>query len=82
MYQGFDERAWDFLYAHRPKKLKEGRTKFNEPWIEEAEKAIIAVTAAKESGSFEPRWDMDVLTMALGNAEHCGYVRSMSSRKS
>jgi hypothetical protein len=81
-YEGFDERVQDFLYGRRLKKLKKGRTKFNEPKIKEAEKAIITATAAKDSGSFEPRRGMDVLTTALGNPEHRGRVRGMSSRMS
>jgi hypothetical protein len=66
-YEGLDERAKDFLKGRKPKKLKEGKKKFNEPKIKEAEKAIVAVTKAKESGSFQPRRGMDVLTAALGN---------------
>ena len=30
-FEGFDERAHDFFYARRLKKLKEGRNKYNEP---------------------------------------------------
>jgi hypothetical protein len=30
-FEGVDERSRDFFYARRPKKLKEGRTKYNEP---------------------------------------------------
>jgi hypothetical protein len=29
--QGVDVRTHDYFYAHWPKKLKEGRTKYNEP---------------------------------------------------
>jgi hypothetical protein len=28
--EGIDERGRDFFYARRPKKLKEGKTKYNE----------------------------------------------------
>jgi epoxyqueuosine reductase QueG len=37
-YDGLNERSQDNLYAHKPKKLQEGKTKFKEPWTEEAEK--------------------------------------------
>jgi len=30
-FEGVVERARDFFYASRPKKLKEGRNKYNEP---------------------------------------------------
>jgi len=46
------------------------------------EKRIFEVTAAEKSGSFEPWRDMDVLTEALGNPEHRGRIRGISSRKS
>ena len=50
-----DERSRHFLKARQPKKLKEGRTKYNDPKIEEVEKRIFEVTAAEKSRSFEPR---------------------------
>jgi hypothetical protein len=48
--EGIDERGRDFFYGRRPKKLKEGKTKYNEPQTEEAEKALLAIKAAKEGG--------------------------------
>jgi hypothetical protein len=77
-----DERSRDYVYAHKPKKLKEGKIPKPHPKIEEAEKAIIAVTQGSKSGSFEIRRGKDVLTEALGNPEHRGRVRGMSSRMS
>lgn len=41
-----DERAHHFFYARRPKKVKEGMTKYNEPQTEKVEKAVLAVHAA------------------------------------
>ena len=64
-FEGVDERGCDYFNARRPKKLKEGRAKYNEPKAEEAEKALIAISAAKQ---------YVVLTEALGNPEHCGRV--------
>jgi hypothetical protein len=74
LLEGIDERSRDFFYARRPKKLKEGRTKYNEPQTKEAEKALLVINAAKEYGVFEPRRDLYMLTEALGNPEHQGCV--------
>jgi hypothetical protein len=81
-YSNYDERARDFLKGRMPKKLKEGKTKFNDPRIEEAEKRILAVTTAAERGEFEPRRERDVQTEMLGNPEHRGRVCGLGSRKS
>jgi hypothetical protein len=64
-----------------PKKLKERKTKFNDPRIEEAEKRILAVTMAAKRGEFEPQRERDVLTEALGNPKHHGHVCGLGSRK-
>lgn len=81
-YADVDERGCDFLYGRKPKKLKEGRTKYNEPKFEEVEKALIEATASKDNPGFEVRRGMDMLTKVLGNPEHRGRVHGMSSRKS
>ena len=47
-FKGIDERGRDFFNARRLKKQKEGRTKYNVPKTEEAEKALIVINAAKE----------------------------------
>jgi hypothetical protein len=75
-------RSKDFLKGREPKKLQEGKRKFNEPHIEEAKKRILDVAVAAKSGEFEPHRERDILTEALGNPEHCGCVRGMSARKS
>jgi hypothetical protein len=80
--EGVDERGRDFFYARRPKKLKEGRTKYNEPQTEEAKKALLTIKVAKERGEFQPRRDHDELTEALGNPERRGCVWGVSSRQS
>jgi hypothetical protein len=49
------------LNAHRPKKLKEGKKKYNEPLVEEVEKALLTTKAAKERGLFLPRREHDML---------------------
>jgi hypothetical protein len=82
LFEGIKERSRDFFYARRPKKLKEGRTKYNEERTEEVEKAFLSVKAATDYGVFEPHRDHDELTEALGNPEHRGRVRCVSSRQS
>jgi hypothetical protein len=80
-YSDYDERACDFLKRRMLKKLKEGKTKFNDPRIEEAEKRILAITATAKRGEFKPRRERDVLTEALGNPEHRGRVYGLGPRK-
>jgi hypothetical protein len=77
---GIDERSCNYLYVHKPKKLKEGRTKYNELKVEEVEKRILEVSMAEKSGSFEPHLERDILTEALGNNEHRSCVHGVSSR--
>jgi hypothetical protein len=74
LLEGIDERGHDFFYARRQKKLKEGRTKYNEPQTKEVKKALLAIKAAKECGKFEPRRDHDELIETLGNPEHRGHA--------
>ena len=66
-------------------KLKEGRTNYNEPRTEEAEKALVMTKVAKECGLFEPRREHGMLTQALGNpdteAEFGAYPRAIAGRK-
>ena len=52
--------------------MKEGRTKYNEPRVEEVEKRILEVSTVEKSGSFKTCGERDVLTKALGNPEHRG----------
>jgi hypothetical protein len=80
--EGINERGHDFFYGRRSKKLKEGRTKYNETQTKEAEKALLAIKAAKERGEFQPRREHDELTVALGNPEHHGHVQGVSLRQS
>ena len=51
--QDVDERSHNYLYARKPKKLKVGKTKFNELKVEEVEKKILEVSMAEKSESFE-----------------------------
>ena len=81
-FKEVNERGCDYFYARRPKKLKKGMAKYNEPKAEEAEKALIAISASKQQGKFEPVGQHDLLTEALGNPEHRGRVQGISSRHS
>jgi hypothetical protein len=75
-------RTREYFYACQPKKLKEGRTKYNEPQTEKAEKALLMIKAAKEREEFVPRRNHDELTEVLGNPEHRGRIRGISPRQS
>ena len=81
-FKEVDERGRDYFYARRPKKLKQGMAKYNEPKAKEAEKALISISAAKQQGKFKPVGQHDLLTEVLGNPEHHGRVRGISSRHS
>ena len=52
--QGVDERSRNYLYAHKLKKLMEGRTKYNDSKVKEVEKRILEVSMAKKSRLFKP----------------------------
>ena len=45
-------RAKDFIYARKPKKLKEGASKFNEPKFEEVERALIEAAKSRTASRF------------------------------
>jgi hypothetical protein len=54
---------------------------FDDPILDEAAKSIFAVAAKQHEGLFEPRRERDILTAVLGNHEHPGRVRGISSKK-
>jgi len=49
--------------------------------VEEAVKNIFAVAAKQQAGEFKPQREKDILTVALGNLEHSGRVRGISSKE-
>jgi len=49
--------------------------------VEEASKNIFKVAAKQQAGEFKPQSEKDVLTVALGNLEHPGHVRGISSKE-
>ena len=79
---GINKKGRDYFNARRPKRLKQGRTKYNEPKTEAAEKALITVNAAKECREFKPNREHALLMEALGNPECRGRVRGVSLRMS
>ena len=81
-FKEVDERGRDYFYTCRLKKLKQGMAKYNEPKAKEAEKTLIAISTAKQQGKFKPVDQHDLLTEVLGNPEHRGHVRGVSSRHS
>jgi hypothetical protein len=81
-YASLNVRGRDYIYARKPKKLKDDTTKFNEPNFEAVEKALIEADASKDSRSFEVRRGHDLLTEVLGNPEHCGRILGVCSKMS
>ena len=53
---------------------------FFDPNVEEAAKTIFALAVKQQEGTFKPQRERDILTLALGNPEHPGHVRGISSR--
>ena len=49
--------------------------------VEEAAKNIFAVAAKQQAGEFKPQREKNILTVALGNPEHPGRVRRISSKE-
>jgi len=49
--------------------------------VEEAVKNIFTVAAKQQAGYFKPQREIDVLTVPLGNPEHPGRVRGISSKE-
>jgi len=51
-----------------------------DPRTDEAAKNVLAVAAKQKEGSFKPSRERDILSVGLGNLEHPGRVRGVSSR--
>jgi hypothetical protein len=49
--------------------------------LDEVAKNIFAVAAKQHEGLFEPQRERDILTAGLGNPEHPGHVRGISSKE-
>ena len=71
--------AW-WLAARKPE-VSETGVSFKNPLVDEAAKRIFEVAAKQREGKFTPRRERDVLTVGLGNPEHPGRVRGISSKE-
>lgn len=74
------ERPANWMRARKPNETETGLS-FDDPMVEEASRSILAVAAKQREGNFKPRREKDVLTVALGNPEHPGRVRGISSKE-
>jgi hypothetical protein len=74
------ERTANWIRATKPGETKAG-VSFDDPNIEEATKNIYAMAAKQSQGSFKPQRERDILTAGLGNLEHPGRVRGISSKE-
>ena len=54
---------------------------FEDPMFDEAMKSIFAVAGMQQEGKFTPRRERDILSVGLGNPEHPGRVRGISSKE-
>jgi hypothetical protein len=74
------ERTANWIYARKPRETKAG-VSFDDPNVDEAAKNIYAMAAKQSQGSFKPQRERDILTAGLGNPEHPGHVRGISSKE-
>jgi hypothetical protein len=70
-----------WVRARVPAKKANSGLSFADPMVEEAVKNIFKVAAKQKAGEFKPQREKDVLTVALGNLEHPGRVRGISSKE-
>jgi hypothetical protein len=73
------ERMANWIRVRNPRETKAG-VSFDDPIVEEAAKNIYAMAAKQSQGSFKPQREGDILTAGLGNPEHPGRVRGISSK--
>ena len=74
------ERAANWLRARKPRETETG-VSFDDPIVEEAAKNIYTMAAKQSEGTFKPQRERDILTAGLGNPEHPGRVRGISSKE-
>jgi hypothetical protein len=74
------ERTANWIHARKPRET-EADVSFDDPNVEEVAKNIYAMTAKQNQGSFKPQRERDILTAGLGNTEHPGRVRGISSKE-
>jgi hypothetical protein len=73
------ERMANWIHARKPRQTEAG-VPFDDPNVEEVVKNIYALAAKQSQGSFKPQRERDILTAGLGNPEHPGRVRGISSK--
>jgi hypothetical protein len=78
-FPNVEERGSHWLLARKPVETKSGFS-WPDPMTDEAAKSILAVAAKQKEGLFKPSRERDALSVGLGNPEHPGRVRGMSSR--
>ena len=74
------ERTANWIRARKPRETESG-VSFDDPTVEEAAKNIYAIAAKQSEGTFKPQREKDILTAGLGNPEHPGRVRGISSKE-
>jgi hypothetical protein len=74
------ERIANWIRARKPRQTESG-VSFDDPNVEEVVKNIYAVAVKQSQGSFKPQKERDILTSGLGNPEHPGRVRGISSKE-
>ena len=74
------ERTANWIRARKPRETESG-VSFDDPTVEEAAKNIYAIAAKQSQGTFKPQRERDILTAGLGNPEHPGRVRGISSKE-
>ena len=74
------ERSANWIRARKPKETETG-VSFEDPMLDEAMKSIFAVVGMQKEGKFTPRRERVILSVGLGNPEHPGHVRGISSKE-
>jgi hypothetical protein len=73
-------RGTDRIRARKPRETEAG-VSFDDPNVEEVAKNIYAMAAKQSQGSCKPQRERDILMAGLGNPEHPGRVRGISSKE-
>jgi len=79
-FENVEPRGRRWLLARQPKEIEPGCFTWTDPKVDEAAKNNLAVAAKQKEGSFKPSRERDALTVGLGNPEHPGRVRGLSSK--
>jgi hypothetical protein len=74
------ERTANWIRARKPREIETG-VSFDDPMLDEATKSIFAVAAKQHKGLFKPQRERAILIAGLGNLEHPGRVRGISSKE-